>query len=219
MIVITGNSRGIGKFLQTEYEERGERVYGTHNADGKRLFDLQFEDGARDFVKSLPVNQKEITLFNCAGSSKSAFLHKVDTDEWIDSFAMNIAPLVLVTKLLLVRMREAGHGRIINFGSVVPQMGVAGTTAYAAAKAAIWGFSKSLSKEVSRADITVNTINLGYFDIGMISEVPKAHLEKIVNSIPAGRLGRPEEIFNTVEYIRSTPYLNGAEINLNGGLF
>ena len=98
-------------------------------------------------------------------------------------------------------------------------IGVPGTSAYAASKAALWGLSKAVASENARYGITINSINLGYFDIGMIKDVPSEVLEQIVSSIPMARLGDPDDILKTVEYLLSSDYLTGSQIDLNGGLF
>jgi len=115
-------------------------------------------------------------------------------------------------------MRKRGFGRIILLSSVVPQIGVPGTSAYAASKAALWGLSKAVSKENARYGITINTINLGYFNVGMIRDVPSEVLDRIVSSIPMARLGHPDTILQTVEYLLSVDYMTGSQIDLNGGL-
>jgi NAD(P)-dependent dehydrogenase (short-subunit alcohol dehydrogenase family) len=116
-------------------------------------------------------------------------------------------------------MRENGYGRIINFASIVPQKGIPGTSSYAASKAGLWGLTKSIAAENAKKGITVNTLNLGYFNIGMITEVPEDILKGIVQNIPVQKLGDPEDIYNAVKFIISADYLTGTSIDINGGLF
>jgi NAD(P)-dependent dehydrogenase (short-subunit alcohol dehydrogenase family) len=119
---------------------------------------------------------------------------------------------------LLPFMRKQEFGRIINLSSIVGQMGVMGTSAYAASKAGINGMIKSIALENAQKNVTVNNINLGYFKVGMIQEVPEELQEKIKLKIGMKEFGSPEHILNTIEYMRSTDYLTGACLDLNGGL-
>jgi acetoacetyl-CoA reductase/3-oxoacyl-[acyl-carrier protein] reductase len=115
-------------------------------------------------------------------------------------------------------MRNDNFGRVINFSSVVAQKGIPGTSAYAASKSALWGMAKALAVENGNKNITINNINLGYFNVGMIEQVPENILQDIIKSIPAQRLGNPEEILSLVNLIINNGYLNGASIDLNGGM-
>jgi acetoacetyl-CoA reductase/3-oxoacyl-[acyl-carrier protein] reductase len=116
-------------------------------------------------------------------------------------------------------MREKKFGRIINLSSVVAQLGVIGTSSYAASKSALWGMSKSIAVENAKLNITINSINLGYFNIGMIEEVPSNILEDIKAKIPNGQLGDPSDILKTINFLRNVSYANGIQIDLNGGLY
>ena len=104
-------------------------------------------------------------------------------------------------KHLIPLMREQKFGRIINFGSVVPQIGMQGTAAYAGSKSALWGITKVIAKENAIKGITVNTLNLGYFNVGMISEVPEKILNSIVDTIPVKKLGDPKNILNAIKFL------------------
>ena len=123
-----------------------------------------------------------------------------------------------VIRNVLPIMREQNYGRIINLSSIVAQSAIPGTSAYAASKSALWGLTKSISAENASKGITINNINLGYFDIGIIRDVPEKLLREIVNNIPFKRLGKPEEIVNTINYLINTEYITGTSIDLNGGL-
>jgi NAD(P)-dependent dehydrogenase (short-subunit alcohol dehydrogenase family) len=116
-------------------------------------------------------------------------------------------------------MREQNFGRIINFSSVVTQLPTPGVSAYAASKSALIGLTKSLATENGAKGITVNAINLGYVNLGMgINDVPEAYQEKMKNQIPSHRFCEPEEVFQTVQYLIQTEYVNGATIDINGGI-
>ena len=116
-------------------------------------------------------------------------------------------------------MRQNKFGRIINFSSVVAQKGVPGTSAYAASKAALWGLTKNLAVENAKYNITANNLNLGYFNTGMIKDIPDNMLTTIKENIPAGRLGEPNEVLNAIEFLINTPYVNGTSIDINGGYY
>jgi NAD(P)-dependent dehydrogenase (short-subunit alcohol dehydrogenase family) len=226
MIIITGASRGIGKYLLNHFISNGtQQVIGIANKTSPDAFlenyyqlDIRNDEEISQFVKQLPANE-EIILINAAGISYSAFAHKTELKSWTDVIETNLIGLFNLTRHLLPLMRSQNYGRIINFSSVVAQQGVVGTSAYSASKAALWGLAKTLAAENATKNITVNNINLGYFNIGMIEQVSETMLTQIVQQIPAKRLGEPIEILSTVKYILDTAYLNGASIDLNGGLF
>ena len=123
----------------------------------------------------------------------------------------------MITSLLPI-MREQNYGRIINFGSVVSELPTPGISAYAASKSALFGMTKSISIENANKGITINNINLGYSELGMINEVPEVYLNQIKEKIPSNKLCKPSDILNTVEFLRNTEYVNGSNININGGL-
>lgn len=225
MIIITGASRGIGKYLLNHYKREGKDVIGLYNAtkpevnrDCYHKVDVTRDDEITSFLNSCP-QLNNIVLINAAGISYNAFAHKADMDLWRDVIDTNVVGLFNFTRHLLPIMRNDNYGRVINFSSVVAQHGVMGTSAYAASKSALWGLSKALAIENGSKNITVNTINPGYFNIGMINEVPDDLLNSIIQKIPAKRLGDPAELLSTVNYIIENAYLNGATIDLNGGLF
>ena len=226
LYIITGASRGIGRFLLNTFRLEGQKVLGIYNATEPEehaeychRLDITQLDKVREFLVARQDSLRNIVLLNAAGISYNAFAHKTDIDNWSQVIQTNLVALANLTNLLLPTMRENGFGRVINFGSVVAQTGVVGTSAYAASKSGLWGFSRALAVENANKGITVNTINLGYFNIGIIEQVPASMLDGIIQKIPAKRLGQPNEILNTVRYIIDTPYLNGASIDLNGGMY
>jgi acetoacetyl-CoA reductase/3-oxoacyl-[acyl-carrier protein] reductase len=120
---------------------------------------------------------------------------------------------------VLPLMREQGYGRIINFSSVIASLPTPGVSAYAATKAGLEGLSKSLAAENASKGITINSIRLGYVNLGMgINDVPLAYQEKMKATIPTGRFCNPDEIFNTISFLIDTPYVNGSAIDINGAL-
>jgi NAD(P)-dependent dehydrogenase (short-subunit alcohol dehydrogenase family) len=225
MIIITGITGGIGNFLFHQFSATGEQVTGTYHLskpEGK-LFEhthaLDITDFAKteQFILSLKGTQ-QITLVNCAGVSANAFAHKSDPGEWAQVVNVNLTGTYNMIRAVLPVMREQNFGRIINLSSIVAQTGVMGTSAYAASKAGLNGMIKSIALENAQKGITINNINLGYFSVGMINTVPKEVQDKIKEKIAVNEFGDPQNIFSTIQYIRNTPYLNGACIDLNGGL-
>lgn len=225
MIIITSASRGIGKFLFEKFKSEGKEVIGFYNttlpegnSDGYYKIDITKEEEIIAFFDQHKNSLKDIILLNTAGISYNSFGHKADFDRWKQVFEVNLLGTFNMIRLSLPKMRDDSYGRIINFSSVVAQKGIPGTSAYASSKAALWGMSKALAVENGNKNVTINNINLGYFNIGMIEQVPGDYLENLIQSIPAKRLGTPEEILSAVNFIISTAYFNGSSIDLNGGL-
>jgi len=162
---------------------------------------------------------EKITLINCAGITYNSFAHKSDPTLWKRVIEVNLFGTYNFIRLLLPFMREQKYGRIINFSSVVAQKGTPGVSAYAASKSALWGMTKSLAVENGSLNITVNNINMGYAEVGMgVEKVPVSYQNELRQQIPIGSFCKPEDVFSTIQYLRNTPYINGASIDLNGGL-
>jgi NAD(P)-dependent dehydrogenase (short-subunit alcohol dehydrogenase family) len=223
MIVIIGASKGIGKYLFDSYNEIGEELVGTYNTSDK-LGDHYYKVDITQpvqvdfFVSEIESQLINVDLINCAGVSYNCFAHKSDRDKWKYIAEVNLIGTFNIIRSLLPYMREQQYGRIINISSVVAQKGVPGTSAYAASKAGLWGLAKSLVQENAHLNITINNINLGYSELGMIRDVPDAYLETIMQQIPAKKLCPQNDILLTVNYLRDCSYINGASIDLNGGL-
>ncbi|HNX01538.1 MAG TPA: SDR family oxidoreductase, partial [Candidatus Cloacimonadota bacterium] len=171
------------------------------------------------WIEKVQTKLSKVVLINCAGINYNAFAHKSDLEQWSRVIQVNLIGTFFMIHALLPVMREQNWGRIINFASVVAQAGVPGTTAYAASKAGLWGLSKSLSKENASKGITVNSLNLGYFDVGMIQEVPSEMQAKIKEQIPTGNFGNPMNIYNAIRFLIASDYVNGTTIDLNAGLY
>jgi len=226
MIIISGASKGIGKYLLDKFHSEGHEVTGLYNSTLPILkpelyqqVNLLEEDQIVKFIEANLDQLKNITLINCAGTNFNSMSHKFDFSAWKKIFDVNTHGTFLLTKHLLPIMREQKYGRIINFGSVVPQIGTMGTAAYAGSKSALWGITKVIAKENASKGITINSLNLGYFDIGMISEVPENVLNSIIEMIPKKELGNPQNILNAVNFLMSSDYITGTTIDINGGLY
>lgn len=229
MIIITGVSRGIGAFLAEKYAAMGEPVEGIYlhsdppavlREKGVNLSPCDIGDWAsvEAWVKNLHPQGQRITLLNCAGINYNSFAHKAAMDKWEDVIRVNLTGTFNFIRLMLPYMRETGWGRVVNFSSVVSQTGVPGTSAYAASKAGLNGMIKALAVENATKGITFNNLTLGYHNIGMITDVPEAYLKTVIEKIPAGRLGDPDNIFQAVEFLRKADYVNGTCLDINGAL-
>jgi NAD(P)-dependent dehydrogenase (short-subunit alcohol dehydrogenase family) len=226
MILVLGASGGIGQFLAETFIKHGNEVKGTFNSQRKGVcqssnfvqLDITNFSEIEVWLKSIEDSLKDITLVNCVGINYNCFGHKADLDVWKNVVDVNLVGTFNVIRAILPYMRNEKFGRIINLSSIVPQVGVPGTSAYAASKSGLWGMTRSLAKENASLGITINTLNLGYIDSGMIDSVPMHQLEKIISSIPANRLGNPSEVYRLIQTLIDVEYLNGASIDLNGGL-
>ena len=149
----------------------------------------------------------------------NAFAHKSDAEKWKKVIEVNLIGTYNLIRQLLPHMRDSNFGRIINFSSVAAQKGIAGVSAYSASKSALWGMTKSIAVENASKGITINNINLGYAELGMIEQVPDKYKETVINQIPTGKFCTKEDIFKCVEFLRENSYTNGSSVDLNGGLF
>lgn len=228
MIIITGASKGIGKYLFHKFSEDGFEVIGTFNStnldcvdDSTLLYKVDISDNQQvsEWVESIKPYIKDVVLINCAGISYSGFAHKADFFDWKKVIDINLIGTFSVIHKFLPFMRNQRFGRIINFSSVIAKLPTLGVSAYAASKAGLVGLTKSLSIENAVYGITVNSINLGYVEIGMgINDVTQVEQEKLKNRIPSGRFCQPIEIYHTVKYLIENEYVNGSDLDLNGGL-
>lgn len=223
MIVIIGASKGIGKYLHGKFTSLDLPVIGTYNktseeTEGLYQVDVTSTESVTAFFESISDKLNEVVLINCAGINYNAFGHKADTDKWKKVIDVNLVGTFNCIHEVLPVMREQNFGRIINFSSVVAGKGTPGISAYSASKSALWGMAKSLTQENAKKNITINNINLGYSELGMIEQVPEEFLNQLISQIPAKKLCEPIDIYLTVKYIMECSYLNGASIDLNGGL-
>lgn len=224
-ILIAGASGGIGRFL-AENLAHEHQVFGTYNSRKPEIessysmtkVNITIESEVSAWIDDVCKAKDDLALIYCVGVNYNCMMHKSDTKKWKEVIESNLIGVQHVLRYLLPNMRERGFGRIVLLASVVPQVGVPGTSAYAASKSALWGLCKAVAKENAEFGITINTLNLGYFDIGMIQDVPQEMLVKIIQGIPMGRLGDPKNILKALEFILEADYLTGTGIDLNGGL-
>jgi acetoacetyl-CoA reductase/3-oxoacyl-[acyl-carrier protein] reductase len=226
MIIITGSSMGIGRYLAEKFISDKTIVYGTYlnnpPIEKSRYFSKvdisDFNEIVEWFYKIKP-ELKSVVLLNCAAINYNRYAHKSDLNRWHEVVQVNLLGTFNMIRAILPFMREQNYGRIVNFSSVLAQRGVAGTSAYAASKAALWGMSKSIAAENAGKNITINCLNLGYFNLGMIEQVSEELQDEIKKSIPAGDFGDPENIYKAVRFLIESNYVNGSSIDINGGLF
>lgn len=226
MIIVTGASGDIGKYVFNFFQEKGEEVCGTYNsngtgdADGMYKVDITSFESVQNFIHQIGSKAKDLILINSAGIPFATMTHKSKPQEWKRVIDVNLTGTYNVIRALLPIMREQDFGRIICFSSVVAVTPTSGVSAYAASKAGLIGLVKSVAIENSKFNITANTINLGYSSIGMgVKDVPKPFQEKMLEKIPKHRFCEPEEIVKTIEYLMETEYITGTSININGGLY
>lgn len=223
MVIIIGASKGIGKYLFEKFKSLEFQVLGTYNStlsnsEGLSHVDVTDFDQVSNWIDKEKALINNITLINCAGISYNSYAHKSDPAKWKNVIDVNLNGSYNCIRALLPLMRAQKFGRIINFSSVVALKGTPGVSAYAASKSALWGMAKSMAQENSSLNITINNINLGYSSLGIIEQVPKEFLDAIIKQIPANKLCEPEDIFRTITYLMECKYINGASIDLNGGL-
>ena len=226
MYIVTGASGGIGRMLAKELSKTDLFIgtYFTHKieSDSDRLkyypLDLTDEKSVERFILDIKPYLSKIILINLAGISIDGLTINYDIKDWDRTMAVNLRAIFLMSKAVLPYMFEEKWGRIINISSCVAFLGVPGTIAYAASKSALFGFTRTLAKECARHGVTVNNLQLGYFNVGLTKSIPGDVRNKIEGSIPLKRFGDVKDIIQAIYYIRDSDYLTGTEIQINGGL-
>lgn len=237
--LVTGASRGIGAAISDHLGAEGAIVVGTATSEsGAEKITARFaEKGINGVGKVLNVTDadsvtallKEIQsecgapaiLVNNAGITKDNLLMRMSEDEWFDVVNTNLSAVFRLSKACLRGMMKARWGRIINVSSVVGSMGNAGQSNYAATKAGVEGFARSLAKEIGSRGITVNTVAPGFIDTDMTKELSEDQKELMLSQIALGRLGQPEEIAAVVSFLASDAggYITGDTLHVNGGMY
>ena len=237
--LVTGASRGIGAAIAQELGKQGATVIGTATTTGgaENINASLKAAGIKGLGIALDVNNgeqieavlKEIAtqfgdvsiLVNNAGITKDTLLMRMSDEDWDAVISTNLSSVFRMSKAVLRPMMKARTGRIISISSVVGHMGNAGQTNYAAAKAGMTGFTKSLASEVGSRNITVNCIAPGFIETDMTAELPEEITKQMLARIPAGRLGSVAEIAATVAFLASpsAAYITGETIHVNGGMY
>lgn len=234
--LITGASRGIGRAIAEQLVSDGFFVIGTATSDngansiseylsdnGKGLkLNVANTESIANTIKSINDDfSAPVVLINNAGITRDNLLMRMKDDEWDDIINTNLTSIFRMSKAVLRGMMKARTGRIINISSVVGSTGNAGQANYAASKAGMIGFAKSMAKEVGSRNITVNTVSPGFIDTDMTKGLADEHKEALLSNIALGRLGEPKEIAHAVSFLASdgASYITGETIHVNGGLF
>ncbi len=233
--LVTGASRGIGAAIAASLAAAGARVVGTatSEAGAGRIGDALGEGGRgavldiadADSVDALlsDVNANEgppLIVVNNAGITRDNLLMRMKPEEWDEVLSTNLTGTYRVCRGVLRGMMKARHGRIVNIASVIGIMGNAGQANYAAAKAGIIGFSKSLARELGSRNITVNVVAPGFIDTDMTRVLPDEQRKVLLAQVPLGRLGDAVDIANAVTFLASdaASYITGETLHVNGGM-
>lgn len=237
--IVTGASRGIGNAIAIALADAGYDVIGTATGDPglamiessvcakhencrALLLDVTNDESIESFVSQLDeYDLKPYLLVNNAGITRDNLLLRMKDDEWGEVLSANLTSVFKLSKRLVRPMLKARVGRIINIGSVVGSSGNAGQSNYAAAKAGLIGFTKSLAREIANRNITVNGIAPGFIDTDMTRELTDEQRDIMLSQVPAGRLGSPEEIAAAVVFLasESAAYITGETLHINGGMY
>ncbi|MBF0401089.1 MAG: beta-ketoacyl-ACP reductase [Magnetococcales bacterium] len=240
--LVTGGAGGIGTEISRKLMQEGYRVVVTcapvfecpnldawkqeRQAEGMDI--PVYEADVSDFASCAAAVgriEKEVgpvdILVNCAGITRDATLKRMTEQQWNEVIDTNLNSVFNMTKPVFMGMLERGYGRIVNISSINGRKGQFGQANYSAAKAGMHGFTMAVAQEGVSKGITVNTISPGYIGTDMVKKIPEEVLKKIVAQIPAGRLGRPDEIARVVAFLvhEDSGFITGANIDINGGQF
>lgn len=237
--LVSGASRGIGQAIARELGKRGAEVFGTATTEegaasitqglqeagckGHGLC-LDVTDSASVAATLAAVNKESgnvTILVNNAGITRDNLLMRMKDEEWDQIINTNLTSLYRLCKAVVRGMMKTRHGRIVNITSVVGVMGNAGQSNYAAAKAGIIGFTKSLARELGSRSITVNAVAPGFIDTDMTRALPEEQRASLIREIPLNRLGDPGDVANAVAFLASAEaaYITGETLQVNGGMY
>lgn len=237
--LVTGGTGFIGSAICRKLAKMGHTVATTYRNDEKakawqaemakegftfHMYKCDAADfsSAEKMVKAVVADLGPIQiLVNNAGITRDTTLRKMSWEQWRDVLSNNLDSVFNVTRVAMDYMLDSGFGRIINISSINGQKGQFGQSNYAAAKAGIHGFTKSVAQEVAKKNITVNTVSPGYIDTDMIQGVPEAIRNGILGHIPVGRFGTPEDVAHVVGFLAddAAGFITGADMSVNGGHF
>ena len=237
--IVTGASRGIGEGIARVLAQANATVVGTSTSDkgaegitkmlgeagGKgagRMLDVRDAAACAAFVDKVQEEFGPVAiLVNNAGITRDNLLARMKDEEWDEIQQTNLKSVFVLSRAVLRGMMKARAGRIVNVSSVVGFTGNPGQTNYAAAKAGIVGFSKSLAREVGSRNITVNCVAPGFIETDMTRALADEQVKKLVENVPLGRLGRIEDVAQAVLFLCSpgAAYITGATLHVNGGMY
>ncbi len=231
--LVTGASRGIGKAIALEFKEKGYSVIGTATSESGAaelndigilgyVLDLNSHESIDSFWQKLEDDNQNISLLvNNAGITRDNIVLRMSDEEWSDIMNVHLYGTFQLCKRSLKMMLKSKWGRIINISSASASIGNRGQSNYAAAKAGVEAFTKSLAKEVGKRDITINAVAPGFISTDMTENNDGVNEDYLVKEIPLGRFGEPAEVANLVTFLCSeqASYITGQTIHINGGLY
>ncbi len=232
--LVTGGTRGIGEAISKALNAAGFKVAANYAGNDAAAAKFKEETGVAvykfdvgDFAATAAaIKQIEADLgpveivVNNAGITKDGFLHKMTPEQWREVIRIDLDSVFNTSRAVIEGMRARGFGRIVNISSINGQKGQIGQTNYSAAKAGMIGFTKALAQEGAAKGITVNCVAPGYIKTEMVAAMKPEALEKVVATIPAGRLGEAEEIARAVLFLVEDPgFINGATLTINGAQY
>lgn len=237
IVLVTGASRGIGRAIAERFAKDGHFVVGTATSEkgaaaiseylsesggiGRVLNVCSDEDIDALFDEIDSVYGSVNVLINNAGITKDGLLMRMKQDDWADVIDTNLTSIYRTSRRAVKGMMKARFGRIINITSVVGQMGNAGQTNYAASKAGVEGFTKSLAREIGSRGVTVNCVAPGFVETDMTEELDERMVASLLDAVPIGRMAQPHEIAAAVAFLASDDagYITGASLAINGGMY
>ena len=237
--IVTGGSRGIGAAISMELarqgvkvvlnfvsrEELAEKMVADINEIGGEAYAVRAdvsstEDAAHLVQEAIDHFGRVDILVNNAGITRDSTFKKLSSEDWRKVIDVNLNSVYNTTSVALPYLLESDAGRIINISSIIGQAGGFGQTNYAAAKAGLIGYTKSLALELAKSNVTVNAICPGFIGTEMVQAIPEKVLAGIVEKVPQKRLGKPEEVARGVAFLCSDgAYITGQQLNINGGLY
>jgi len=237
--VVTGGTGGLGTAICISLARAGRSVVAVDlGGNDERLeafraevdgldvtfaaLDVSDFDACADFVARIERERGSLDiLVNGAGITRDVTLRKMQREQWQQVIDVNLGGVFNMCQPAVEGMSARGFGRVVNISSVNGQTGQFGQANYSAAKAGMHGFTMAMAREVARKGVTVNSISPGYCETALVTAMPQDILDGIVSKVPVGRLGRPEEIARTVEFLTADDagFITGANLPVNGGLF
>lgn len=234
--IVSGGTRGIGEAISIALKKAGYKVAANYagNDDAANAFHKEhgievFKWDVSDF-DACAAGVKQVSeklggaidiLVNNAGITRDGAMHKMDGKQWNDVINTNLNSCFYMSRAVIDSMRDRKFGRIINISSMNGQLGQFGQTNYSAAKSGIFGLTKALARETASRGITVNAIAPGYIATEMVKAIKEDVMKKIINGIPVGRLGEPEEVARAVVFLAAdeASFITGETISINGGQY
>ena len=232
-VLVTGATRGIGNAIAKEFKKNNFSVIGTATSESGvatlqeqnikgYVLDLNSKDSINSFWEKLENDDQKISvLINNAGITRDNIVLRMSDEEWSDIMNVHLYGTFQLSKRVLKMMLKEKYGRIINISSASASIGNRGQSNYAAAKAGVEAFTKSLAKEVGKRDITINAVAPGFISTDMTEQNDGVNSEYLIKEIPMGRFGEPEEVADLVSFLCSeqASYITGQTIHINGGLY